>query len=156
MKKTKVWERIESLPGSNNLAAFCRTVGLNYEKFKKSHKRNNGPPDSITLDKIARHFRLDLGWLITGKTASTPLNQRIGKKLKWYRKKNGWSLDEMGRRVRLFPQILQNYEKGHWPLSPDLLNDLAEKMNIPPYEFLREGDKLQVPEREDSPKRVCL
>ena len=53
----------------------------------------------------------------------------------------------MGRRVCLFPQVLQNYENGHWPISPDLLNDLAEKMNIPPYEFLREGDKLlQVPE----------
>lgn len=147
MTKTRVWERIESLPGSNNLAEFCRKIGLNYEKFKKSHKRNNGPLDSITLDKIARHFRLDLGWLITGKTSSTPLNQRIGKKLKRYRKKNGWSLEEMGRRVCLFPQVLQNYENGHWPISPDLLNDLAEKMNIPPYEFLREGDKLlQVPE----------
>jgi len=52
----------------------------------------------------------------------------------------------MGKRVRLFPQVLQNYEKGHWSISPDLLHDLAEKMNIPPYEFLREGDRPQVPE----------
>jgi len=148
MSKTRVWERIGSLPGSDNLADFCRKVGLDYEKFKKSHKRNNGPPDSITLDKIARHYKLDLGWLITGITSSSPLNQRIGKKLKQFRKKNGWSLEEMARRVSLFPQILQNYESGNWSISPDLLNDLAEKMNIPPNEFLKEGDTfpVQVPE----------
>ena len=61
MTKTRVWERIESLPGSNNLAEFCRKIDLNYEKFKKSHKRNNGPLDSITLDKIARHFKTGFG-----------------------------------------------------------------------------------------------
>ncbi len=148
MPKTRVWERIGSLPGNNNLADFCRKVGLNYEKFKKSHRRNNGPPDSITLEKIARHFRLDLGWLITGITSSSPLNQRIGKKLKRLRKKNGWSLEELGKRVSLLPQVLQNYENGNWSISPDLLNDLAEKMNIPPNEFLKEGDTfpVQVPE----------
>ena len=148
MQKPRVWERIESLPGSNNLAEFCRKVGLDYEKFKKSHKRNNGPPDSLTLDKIARYFRLDLGWLITGQTSSTPLNQRIGKKLEKFRKNNDWSLEEMGRRVCLFPQVLQNYENGNWPIPPDLLNELAENLRIPPYEFLREGDNLpvQVPE----------
>jgi transcriptional regulator with XRE-family HTH domain len=148
MPKTRVWERIESLPGSNNLADFCRRVGLDYEKFKKSHKRNNGPPDSLTLDKIARYFRLDLGWLISGKKSSTPLNQRIGKKLKKFRKKNGWTLEEMCERCRLCPQVLQNYENGNWPISPDLLNDLATIMNIPSYEFLREGDpySLKVPE----------
>jgi SOS-response transcriptional repressor LexA len=142
MPKTRVWERIETLPGSKNLAEFCRRVGLDYEKFKKSHKRNNGPPDCLTLEKIARHFRLDLGWLITGKSSSTPLNLRIGKKLKKFRKKNGWSLEEMSERTCLFPQVLKNYEKGIWTISPDLLSDLAEIMNIPPYEFLREGDKL--------------
>ncbi len=148
MQKKQVWERIASLPGSSNLSEFCRTVGLSYEKFKKSHKRNNGPPDSVTLDKIAQHFKLDLAWLITGKTSPTPLNQRIGKKLKHFRKKNGWSLEEMSRRVSLFPQVLQNYENGNWPISPDLLNDLAMKMNIPPYEFLREGNTfpVQIPE----------
>jgi ribosome-binding protein aMBF1 (putative translation factor) len=125
MPKTPVWERIESLPGSNNLAEFCRKIGLDYEKFKKSHKRNNGPPDSTTLDKIARHFRLDLAWLITGKTCSTPLNRRIGKKLKLLRKKNGWSLEEMGKNIYIFPEILQNYENGNWPITPDLLHDLA-------------------------------
>lgn len=148
MSKTQIWERIGSLPGSNNLAEFCRNVGLDYEKFKKSHKRNNGPPDSITLDKIARHFRLDLGWLITGITSSSSLNQKIGKKLKRVRKKNGWSLEEMSRRVSIFPQVLQNYENGNWPISPDLLNDLAKTMNIPPNELLKEGDTqtVQVPE----------
>lgn len=148
MPKTRIWERIESLPGSNNLADFCRMVGLDYEKFKKSHKRNNGPPDCLTLDKIARHFRLDLGWLITGKKSSTSLNQRIGKKLKIFRKKNGWSLEELSKRVSIFPQVLQNYENGNWPIYPDILNDLAEIMNIPPHEFLKQGDKFtaQVPE----------
>ena len=148
MSKPQVWERIGSLPGSNNLADFCRKVGLNYEKFKKSHKRNNGPPDCLTLDKISRYFRLDLGWLITGQNASTPLTQRIGKKLKIFREKNGWSLEEMGKRVCLFPQVLQNYENGNWPIAADLLNDFAETLSIPPYEFLREGDNLpvQIPE----------
>jgi transcriptional regulator with XRE-family HTH domain len=148
MPKPRVWERIASLPGSNNLAEFCRRVGLDYEKFKKSHKRNNGPPDCLTLDKIARYFRLDLGWLITGQFSSTPLNERIGKKLKKFRKQNGWSLEEMGNRVCLFPQVLQNYENGNWSIPSDLLNDLAKNLSIPPYEFLRDGDSfpVQVPE----------
>ncbi|MBC8288475.1 MAG: LexA family transcriptional regulator [Nitrospinae bacterium] len=148
MPKIRVWERIESLPESNNLAEFCRRVGLDYEKCKKSHRRNNGPPDCITLDKIARHFKLDLGWLITGITSSSPLDQRIGKKIKRFRKKNNWSLEEMGQHVSLSPQVLQNYENGNWAVSSGLLNDLAEKMNIPPTEFLKEQDTLpvQVPE----------
>lgn len=148
MPKTRIWERIGSLPGIDNLAEFCRDVGLNYEKFKKSHSRNNGLPDSLTLDKIARHFKLDLGWLITGTNSSSPLDQRIGKKLKQYRKKNGWTLEEMGKHVSLFPQILQNYEKGKWVISTDLLNDLAKKLNMPPSELLQGHDSLpvQVPE----------
>jgi len=148
MPKTQIWERIESLPGSNNLAEFCRGVGLDYEKFKKSHRRNNGPPDSITLDKIARHFRLDLGWLITGTTSSSPLDQRIGKRLKQFREKKGWSLEEMSKHVSLFPQVLQNYENGNWVIATDLLNDLAGKLNIPANELLKEHDThpVQVPE----------
>lgn len=148
MPKTQVWERIESLPGSNNLAEFCREVGLDYEKFKKSHRRNNGPPDSITLDKIARHFRLDLRWLITGTNSTSPLDQRIGKRLKQLRKRKGWSLEEMSEHVSFFPQVLKNYENGNWVVSTDILNDLAGKLNIPANELLKEHDTLpvQVPE----------
>ena len=148
MAKKQIWERIESLPGSNNLAEFCRRVGLDYEKFKKSHKRNNGPPDSTTLDKIARYFRLDLGWLITGLTSPSPLNKRIGNKLKRFRKKNNWTLEEMSQHVSLFPQILINYESGNWSMSSDLLSDLAAKMNMSPNELLMEQDTfpVQVPE----------
>ena len=148
MPKTQIWERIESLPGSNNLAEFCRDVGLDYEKFKKSHRRNNGPPDSITLDKIARYFRLDLRWLITGTTSSSLLDQRIGKRLKELRKRKGWSLEEMSEHVSFFPQVLKNYENGNWVISTDILNDLAGKLNIPANELLKEHDTLpvQVPE----------
>ena len=54
----------------------------------------------------------------------------------------------MCERCRLCPQVLQNYENGNWPIAPDLLNDFAETLSIPPYEFLREGDNLpvQIPE----------
>ncbi len=117
---------------------------MDYEKFKKSHSRRNGPPDSVTLDKIARHFRLDLGWLITGTTSSSLLDQRIGKKLKLFRKKKGWSLEEMSKHVSLFPQVLKNYENGNWVISTTLLNDLAEKLNIPANELLKEQDNLPV------------
>ena len=121
---------------------------MDYEKFKKSHKRNNGPPDSTTLDKIARYFRLDLGWLITGLTSPSPLNKRIGNKLKRFRKKNNWTLEEMSQHVSLFPQILINYESGNWSMSSDLLSDLAAKMNMSPNELLMEQDAfpVQVPE----------
>ena len=121
---------------------------MDYEKFKKSHKRNNGPPDSTTLDKIARYFRLDLGWLITGLTSPSPLNKRIGNKLKRFRKKNNWTLQEMSQHVSLFPQILINYESGNWSMSSDLLSDLAAKMNMSPNELLMEQDAfpVQVPE----------
>lgn len=146
--RNKIWERIDSLPGSENLAEFCRQVGLNYENFRKSYRRNSGPPDSLTLDKIAKHFHLNLSWLITGKNSFTPLNQMIGKKLKKYRKESGCSLDEFGRHLSLIPQALKNYENGNWPVTSDLLGDLSKKLNIPPDELIKEGDSLpvQIPE----------
>ena len=146
--KNRIWERIEVLPGSDNLAEFCRQVGLNYENFRKSYQRNSGPPDSITLEKIANHFRLNLSWLITGKDSITPINQIVGKKLKKYRKENDWSLEEFGRHLCMVPQVLKYYENGSWPITSDLLSNLSEKMNIPPHELIKEGnsDPVQIPE----------
>ena len=146
--KNRIWERIEVLPGSDNLAEFCRQVGLNYENFRKSYQRNNGPPDSLTLEKIANHFCLNLSWLITGKDSLTPINQIVGKKLKNYRKAKGWSLEEMGQYLCMIPQVLKYYENGSWPISSDLLSNLSEKMNMPPHELIKEGysKPVQTPE----------
>jgi SOS-response transcriptional repressor LexA len=141
--KNRIWERIEVLPGSDNLAEFCRQVGLNYENFRKSYQRNGGPPDSITLEKIANHFRLNLSWLITGKDSLTPINQIVGNKLKKYRKDKNWSIEEFGRHLSMIPQVLKYYENGSWPITSDLLSNLSEKMKIPPYELIKE--EISVP-----------
>ncbi len=146
--KNRIWERIEVLPGSDNLAEFCRQVGLNYENYRKSYQRNNGPPDSVTLEKIANYFCLNLSWLITGKDSLAPINQIVGKKLKKYRKKNGWTLEEFGRYLCMVPQVLKYYENGSWPVTSDLLSNFSEKMNIPLHELINEGDAtpVQTPE----------
>ena len=146
--KNKIWERIELLPGSDNLAEFCRQIGLNYETYRKSYQRNSGPPDSLTLEKIASHFNLNLNWLITGKDSLAPINQIVGKKLKEYRKANGWTLEELSEYLCLVPQVLKYYENGSWPITSDLLSTLSEKMNIPPHELIKEEgfSPVQTPE----------
>jgi len=136
--KNGIWKRIGFLPGSDNLAEFCRQVGLNYETYRKSYQRNSGPPDSLTLEKIASYFKINLNWLITGKDSSAPINQVIGKKLKEYRKKNGWTLEELGEHLGLVPQVLKYYENGSWPVTSDLLSTLSEKTNIPLHELINE------------------
>lgn len=143
-KKNSIWERIGFLPGSDNLAEFCRQVGLNYESFRKSYQRNNGPPDSATLEKIAKHFCLNLNWLITGKNSAARVNQILGKKLKTYRKSKGWPLEELGQRLDMAPQVLKYYENGNWPATTDLLCRFAEKLNIPAHELIREGGSAPV------------
>ncbi len=130
------------------MAEFCRQIGLNYENYRKSYQRNNGPPDSVTLEKIAKHFSLNLNWLITGKDSTTTLNQILGKKLKDYRKSNGWSLEELSNHLCIVPQVLKYYENGSWPITSDLLSDFSEKMNIPAHELIKEGEStpVQTPE----------
>ncbi|MEK9627825.1 MAG: XRE family transcriptional regulator [Nitrospinota bacterium] len=146
--KNRIWERIKALPGSDNLAKFCREVGLNYESYRKSYQRSNGPPDSIALEKIASHFGLNLNWLITGKDSLSPINQIIGKKLREYRKAKGWTLEQFGQYLEMVPQILKNYENGSLPVTFDLIITLSEKMNIPAHELIKEGGaaSVQTPE----------
>lgn len=140
-------ERIAILQSGEGLTSFCKKVGLSYEKLKKCHQRKTSP-DVDSLVQIARYFRVDLQWLIQGESASTRFHSKIGRKIKNFRKKLGWSQRELAKKLSTIPDVVDLYEKGKCPLSTDLLQEIAKKLTVPFEEFLLEGDSLpvQVPE----------
>ncbi len=121
------------------LTVFCRKVALNYQAMKKSSQRKTAP-DTQSLEKIARFFRADLRWLVTGERHTTRLSLRVGRKLKEFRKHKGWSPDELAAKLSLNADVLQMYEKGIGQIPLDLLNELAKKLGAAPHEFLLEGE----------------
>lgn len=147
MPAKKIWNRIGLLQEGLALTAFCRQVGLSYQSIKKCSQRQVAP-DTKSLVKIARHFRTDVDWLVTGEKKTNRLNVRIGKKIKQLRKMLGWSLDDLAKKVSIHPDILELYEKGHMQISFDLLLDLAKSLKTSPHEFLAEENSfpVQVPE----------
>jgi SOS-response transcriptional repressor LexA len=147
MPAKKIWNRISLLQEGLALTAFCRQVGLNYQAMKKSSQRQIAP-DTKSLVKIARHFRTDFDWLVTGEKQSNKLNVIVGRKIKQLRKMQGWSLNELAKKITINPKILELHEKGHAQISFDLLAELAKRLQAPPHEFFVEGDALpvQIPE----------
>lgn len=146
-KKTESIDRVEFLKGNQPLTDFCEEIGLNYRALQKCFQRNT-PPDMKSIAKIAAYYRANLNWLITGECTSSKLNIKVGKKLKLLRKKTGWSKKELGEKLKMSTKVLDFYENGTWPISADLLHDFAKSLNIPPQEFLQEGDSspVQIPE----------
>lgn len=147
MPAKKIWNRIGLLQEGLALTAFCRQVGLSYQAMKKCSQRQIAP-DTKSLVKIARHFRTDFDWLVTGEKKSNKLNVIMGKKIKQFRKMRGWSLNDLAEKVSINLKILDLYEKGQAQISFDLLADLAKKLETSPHVFLVEEDAypVQVPE----------
>lgn len=147
MPDKKLWDRISLLQEGQSLAAFCKQVGLNYQAMKKSSQRQT-TPDISSLQKIVSRFRADFHWLVSGGKKANKLSLKTGRKIKQFRKKHGWSLDDLAAKVSTSPKILELYEKGHALIPLDLINDLAKKLNVPPHEFLAEegGHPVQIPE----------
>ncbi len=143
-----IWDRIALLQEGRSLAVFCKDVGLkNYQALKKSSQRATSP-DTSSLATIARHFRLDLQWLIHGKKSSNRLNSVVVKNIRQLRTKRGWSLDDLAGKLSLSQVVLELYEKGAIPFPLDLLNDLAKKLEVAPHQMLLEDElqTVQVPE----------
>ncbi len=147
MSAKNIWNRIDLLQEGLALSAFCRQVGLNYQAMKKSSQRQIAP-DTNSLVKIARHFRTDFDWLVTGEKNTNPLNVLMGRKIKQFRKMRGWSLPVLAKKIAMNPKVLELYEKGQAPLSFDLLADLSKNLETSPHEFLVREDyfPVQVPE----------
>jgi len=147
MPANKIWNRIGLLQEGLALTAFCRQVGLGYQSMKKCSQREVAP-DTKSLVKIARHFRTDFDWLVTGEKQSNKLNAKIGKKIKQLRKMLGWSLNDLARMVSTNPKVLELHEKGQVQISFDLLQDLAKNLKASPHEFLVEDNAfpVQIPE----------
>ncbi len=141
-----IWKRIDFLRDGKSLAAFCRKVGLNYTALKKSSQRGSSP-DSQSLEKVSNYFKADLHWLITGKTSSSKLNSKIGKRLKQFRKNRGWSLEDLGAQLSLNPKVLEFYEKGAWEIFPKLIGDFSKKLEVSPETFFKDDvSSARVPE----------
>lgn len=141
-------KRVSLLKENQNLMEFCRKVGLSYRALQKSYQRQSSP-DTGSLVKIAEYFQADLKWLITGETA--PFMSIAAKKCKWFRKKRGWSVEELREKLSVGPHIartLELFEKGLLTISADLLNSISKKMEIPLQEFLHEDEPsvTQIPE----------
>lgn len=143
----EIWDRIAVLQEGQPLAAFCRCVGLNYQTMRKCSQRG-AAPDTVSLAKIAQHFRADLRWLITGENPSGTMNLKIGKKLKELRKKQNLSLGKLGEILSIHKQTLEFYEKGAWSVPWDLLHEFANKLGVAPHEFFMENNaqSVQIPE----------
>ncbi|KMP11529.1 hypothetical protein UR09_03045 [Candidatus Nitromaritima sp. SCGC AAA799-A02] len=141
-----IWERIAFLQGDLSLAEFCRQVGLSYQAIKKSNQRKTAP-DTSALEKTARHYRADLNWLISGKSTTNRLNTKIAKRVKSLRVKLGWSVKDLSAKLSMHSSVFDKYEKGVWPLSTELLNDLLQIFNVDPYLlFQDEPPASMVPE----------
>lgn len=130
-----IWERINFLRDDKPLAAFCREAKLNYQKMKKCSQRGT-PPDTESLILIANHYKVDLSWLVTGKSSASKLNPQIGKKIRLLRKRLDWSVAHLAKLTDLEPRVLEVYEKGGLNFSLDLLVNIAKCLNVPSQELL--------------------
>jgi len=143
MPAKNIWNRIGLLQEGQALTTYCRQVGLNYQSMKKCSQRQVAP-DTKSLVKIARHFRADFDWLVTGEKNSNKLNLRLGRKIKQLRKLQSWSLNDLAEKVSVNAKILELHEKGHMQISFDLLLDLAKTLKAAPHEFLIEENAFPV------------
>lgn len=126
-----------------SLAEFCRQAGLSYETMRKCSQRGTAP-DAQSLVRIARYFRADLEWLITGETRASKSAARIGRRLRQWRKKQTRSPQDFAAELSLSPAALEYYEKGLWPIPADLVAEFAKALNLPPQALLGEDDALPV------------
>ncbi|MCH8156357.1 MAG: hypothetical protein IID18_01165 [Nitrospinae bacterium] len=141
-----VWNRIGLLRDGLSLAEFCRQVDLSYQAIKKSSQRKPAP-DCSSLEKIARHYRADLDWLVSGECSTSRFNSKIAKRIKSLRKKFGWSIEDLAKQLSMNSVVFENYEKGIWPLSTTLLGDLLRIFRVEPHLlFQDEPPTTQVPE----------
>ena len=142
-----VWERIDLLRQSRSLAAFCREADLNYDAMRKCFQRKNSP-DANSLVRISDQFRVHLHWLITGETTSNRQSTRIGKRLKQMRKNRGFEIQDFSESLGMSPDVLEYYEKGKWPMSAELLDEIARKLKTSLSALLAEDDghPVQIPD----------
>lgn len=142
-----VLERIEALQDGESLARFCQDAGLNYEKLKKCFQRDT-LPDSETLAQIARHFKVDLQWLVSGRSGAARLHARIGRNVKEYRTLKGWTVEELARKAGVSPSVLDAYEKGRCAVGLDLVQEIARKLKVDPRDLMAE-DRPQIVQAPD-------
>ncbi len=124
-----------------SLAAYCKTIGLNYENIRKCFQRK-GLPDTESLAKIAEYFQIDLRWLIYGIQPTSTLNLIIAKRIRLYRISKGWSQQEMATKLSLSPQVLELYEQGKCLFSSDLLERCSDVLEVHPCVFTDGGSLL--------------
>jgi transcriptional regulator with XRE-family HTH domain len=139
MPNKNLWSRISLLQEGQPLTTFCKQVDLNYQAMKKSSQRQTAP-DMRSLEKIARHFRIDFYWLVSGDKKINKLSLKAGKRLRQLRKQRGWSLSDLAFKASITPRVLEFYEKGQAQIPLDLLNDLANQFNVDPHELLAEQE----------------
>ncbi|MBI5428395.1 MAG: LexA family transcriptional regulator [Nitrospinae bacterium] len=125
-------------------------MGLNYRTAQKWFQRGN-VPDTDSLVKIAAHFRVDLNWLVRGESPASPLLAHAVKKLKLFRKRKGWSLEELGEKMspqKLEAAVLELFEKGAAAPSLDFFQEAARILGVSFHEFWREEEPPAGPQPE--------
>jgi len=145
-ESAKILKRIVALQGGSSLAAYCKTVGLNYESIKKCFQRN-GLPDTESLAKIAEYFQIDLQWLIYGKQPSSILNLIIAKRIRLYRISKGLSQQQMAAKLSLSPQVLELYEQDKCLFSSNLIQKCSNLLEVHPCALTDDGSlRFQSPQ----------
>ena len=71
------------------------------------------------------------------KAVVTDIDIKIGQQLKYIRKIQGFSLEELGKKVGVSAQQLQKYEKGINRVAVSRLIKIAHTLGKPPEYFYR-------------------
>ena len=83
---------------------------------------------------------------------------KFGEKIRELRNRNGWSQEELAKKLNVNPRTVSTYENGTYPRYQNTYEKLAEIFDVPVQDFLQvvtlqEGDKVTVEYLEGTP--VC-
>jgi transcriptional regulator with XRE-family HTH domain len=73
---------------------------------------------------------------MTNKGKTNKTDKIIGNRIKFYRRKNGLTLQMLSGLIKISPQQLQKYESGQNRVSASYLKEIAEILNTPIEFFL--------------------
>ncbi|MEI9751798.1 helix-turn-helix transcriptional regulator [Moellerella wisconsensis] len=79
-------------------------------------------------------------------TSRYPVSKIIGKKITYYRKMHGVSLDKLAKVIGVSQQQQSRYERGINRINLDRLNQYAKIFNIPLKDFfiLNDKEKMEI------------
>ena len=78
------------------------------------------------------------------------ISEEIGKKINIFRKKKGWTIQELGDAICKSKATVSKYEKGQISLDVDTLYDIAAALGISPEQLLYSAPEQAAPQHDDT------